>query len=281
MLIRYLTDDNRIRAAFSVRTGGVSAMPEKSLNLSFSRESSRENVLENYRICAEELGVPFGSLTKVNQVHGKGILKVTAEQRGFGVSKKYDETLTDEENGTLFRFDGMITNVPGITLCTTHADCAPVILWDPENNAAGAVHSGWKGTCLKISAEAVNAMAREYGSRPGKMRAVIGPAIDMDNFEVRRDVYDAFRDAFGEEMMRDGSLCSGPFGEADPKWHVNMPGFVLRTLEAAGIPGNNIFLDCTSTYAHPELFFSHRRDGGRTGAMSTFVVICGEGGDAV
>ena len=169
----------------------------------------------------------------------------------------------------------MITDVPGITLSTTHADCTPVMLFDPVNRAVAAVHSGWKGTVLKIAGKAVSCMAREYGTDPKDVKAIIGPAISFDRFEVREDVANEFYKAFGEEIDRGGiALVRGPAkGETDPKWHVNMRAFVKIALTEAGVRDCNITDDESCTFTQESRFFSHRRDRGNTGAMAAFVSI--------
>ena len=259
-----------ITAAFSERGGGVAPMPGHSLNLSFSREPGgvRENVTENYRIAASALGTDVGAVTRMPQVHGSSVLRVTAGLRGAGVTEEIPRELL--EHG----FDALITDVPGIMLSTTHADCTPVLLSDPGRPAVGAVHSGWKGTCLKISSAAVKRMTAEFGSEPRTMRAVIGPAISMKHFEVRRDVMERFCDAFGEKELRSAGLLSGPSGDpSDPRWHVDMPGCVKLTLLEAGLSGDNIFASEACTYSDAERFFSHRRDGAGSGAMAAFIGI--------
>ena len=278
MIIYDFFRDDTIIAGFSERSGGVSPIPDKSLNLSFSREpyGNRENVLENYRIAAGQLGVDPESITRMSQVHGRDILRVEAEHRGMGVMREIAPELA--RHG----FDGMITNGPGITLSTTHADCTPVLLYDPDNRAIGAVHSGWKGTCLKIADEAVKRMTAEFGTRPEDLKAIIGPAISMAHFEVRRDVYDQFTEAFSgidertlNELIRKDAPVAGSVSGADndQKWHINMRGFVKLTLLGARLRPDNILDDDSCTFAQSSRFFSHRRDGGKAGAMAAFIFI--------
>ena len=249
-------------------------MPDNSLNLSFSREpfGNRENVLENYRIACSQLGICTDSVTRMSQVHGPDILTVRKEHMGMGVTRDIDAALAAHG------YDGMITNVPGITLSTTHADCTPVLLFDPVKRAAGAVHSGWKGTCLKISANAVKRMTEEFGSDLGDIKVIIGPSICRKHFEVRSDVYGQFREAFKEvDGDKLNSLICGPdAGEMsgnDPKWHVDMRGFVKLTLMMSGVKADNIFNDSACTFCLEDRFFSHRRDGKASGAMAAFICL--------
>ncbi|MBO4326313.1 MAG: peptidoglycan editing factor PgeF [Clostridia bacterium] len=270
MILYDFFKDDTVIAGFSERSGGVSPLPENSLNLSFSREpgGNRENVLENYRIAARSLGVRTESITRMPQVHGADILCVKELHRGMGVTRPIAPELAAHG------FDGMVTDVPGITLMTTHADCTPVLMFDPEKRAVAAVHSGWKGTCLKIASEAVKKLQTEYGSRPENIKAVIGPSICRDHFEVRRDVYEKFTASFAEygeipEGMIRKVVPEGP--DNDPKWLVDMRGFVKLTLLRSGLAADNICDADICTFGRPDLFFSHRRDGAGSGAMAAFI----------
>lgn len=90
----------------------------------------------------------------------------------------------------------MITNVPGLTLATFYADCVPLYFVDPVKRAIGLSHSGWRGTVGKIGKKTVERMEETYGSNPADIRAVIGPSICQDCYEVSVDVIDEFRQAF-------------------------------------------------------------------------------------
>lgn len=250
-MIRYDFGDDRIRCGFTTKEGGVSPFPKDAMNMSFSREPNPENVLENYRRAALELGVDFGGMTGVKQVHGSDVLLVTEENIGLN------------KNGN---YDAMITQTRGITLCTVHADCTPVFLYDPVNCAVGAIHSGWRSTVLKISKVAVAAMTAQFGTQPEDIQAIIGPAISLDAFEVDEDVYTAFRDAF-PALMADPTLCR----RESVKWHLSVPGFVYETLLESGV--HQIYWDTRCTFQEEPFFFSHRRDRGNTGAMSGMIGI--------
>lgn len=246
---------------FTTRLGGVSEGGQTSLNLSFSREPSRKNVLENYRRVSEALGVAFERMTHVPQRHGDHVLVVTEKEAGSGITKPYPD------GAEAYGYDAMITDVPGTVLCTLHADCVPVLLYDTQNNAVGAVHSGWRGTVLKIAAKTVRKMECVYGTLPSKLRAVIGPSIGMDCFETDDDVYEALRESFG--LYPEGDL----FYRKGKKYHISVSGFVYRTLLEAGLLAQNIFYDTRCTFADEKLFFSHRRDRGDTGAMAAVISV--------
>ena len=258
-----------VKHCFTTRTGGVSVGGQKSLNLSFSREKSQENVRENYRRVAEKLGVDYHNMTRVPQKHTNHVLKVTKDLVGIGVSKQLTDNIKE------FGYDAMITDVPGAVLCTSHADCVPVLLYDSKNNAVAAIHSGWRGTVQKICKETVDSMATEYSTSPQLLKAVIGPSIGIDNFETDRDVFDALKNAFADKFDECASkyICEKYNNEGKFKYYISVSGFVYETLIEAGLMPENIFKDNRCTFENSDLFFSHRRDNGDTGVMAAMISV--------
>lgn len=256
-----------VKHCFTTRTGGVSEGACASLNMSFSREASAENVRENYRRVADALNVDFGKMTRVPQLHTDHVLNITDDLVGIGITKPFPEGMDE------YGYDAMITNVPGAVLCTVHADCVPVFLYydgtrdeNAGGRAIGVVHSGWRGTALKISANTVRMMKEELGADPSKIKAVIGPSISADRFETDSDVYEAMKAAFGD-LTEDRRLVY----KCGAKYKISVSGFVYHTLIEAGLRDENIYHDNSCTYVSSDIFFSHRRDKGRTGAMSAVI----------
>ena len=85
-------------------------------------------------------------------------------------------------------FDAFVTELPGVAIGVRTADCVPVLLYDPVNRVVAAVHSGWKGTVKHISQKAIDVMVRKFRSKPEDLRAVIGPGIGPDSFQVGEEV---------------------------------------------------------------------------------------------
>ena len=250
-----------VRHCFTTRHGGVSNGPCDSLNFSKTRDCDDRNVYENARRLAECLNVDYNKLTVVPQVHGCDVKVITEENCGAGFSKPCFET----------GCDAMITDVPGIPLMTLHGDCVPVFLYDPVAKAIGMVHSGWKGTAKRISACAVRAMSENYGCRPENITAVVGPAIDIDCFEIDMPVYRELAESFPEaETDEELAVC----GKAEGKLHVSLPKLVRLTILESGIPPENITMSgiCTCCEENAADYFSHRRTKGQTGIMAG--VIC-------
>ena len=116
-------------------------------------------------------------VVQAHQVHGDRVAVVTSA-----------DTTREELEG----YDALVTDVPGVAIGARTADCIPVLMYDPVHRAVAAVHSGWKGTVLKIAAKALSVMASKYGTRAADILAVIGPGIGPDSFQVGPEVTEAF-----------------------------------------------------------------------------------------
>ncbi len=157
-------------------------------------------------------------------------------------------------------YDAFVTNLPGVALGARTADCVPVLLYDPLHRAVAAVHAGWKGTVMHISQLAIEVMVRQYGCDPSVMKAVIGPAIGPDSFQVGEEVVAKFREAefpieeiWSFQGRGDGSPMSGGH-------HIDLFKANRWLLEEAGVPHGNIQVHCIDTYTDTS-FFSARREG--------------------
>lgn len=162
--------------------------------------------------------------------------------------------------------DAMVTNVRGVALGVRSADCIPVLLYDPVNHAIGAAHSGWRGTVNKIANWTIREMALRYGSKPKDMKAVIGPGIGADAFQVGEDVAQLFKQS-GFPVDRIWSF-RGPRTEGSMAGghHIDLPEVVRITLHESGIPDENIYMCGICTYQDTD-FFSARREGSTCGRI--------------
>lgn len=158
--------------------------------------------------------------------------------------------------------DGVITKKNDKILSTSFSDCVPVILYDPINHAQATLHSGWKGTLLKISAEGVKMMTRLYNSRPETLLSVIGPCIGFDDFEVKDDVKDLFTYKFTDypEIIKSGKNF----------FNIDLVSAVRFTLVESGLKKENITAFNLSTISNPDLLHSYRRDKQDFGMMRVF-----------
>jgi polyphenol oxidase len=227
------------RVAFSTRLGGVSEGDFKSLNLGIYTEDDPDRVVENRRRLYAAVEADPETATMPWQVHGARVAR--ADGRGIVAP------------GTVFeRCDGLWTDEPGRALGVLTADCFPVALARTNGQPGLAVlHVGWRGLLGRI----VEAGAAALGSRGAA--AAIGPGIGVCCYEVGEEVASPYRERFGDDVLENGGLDLGRAIE--------------RALREAGVERVDRLGGCTA--CSPELFFSHRRDRGRTGRQGVVAYI--------
>ena len=192
-----------------------------------------------------------------DQTHTVHIRQVTEADKGKGVLQKKDYT----------DIDGLITNVPGITLTTFYADCVPLFFLDPVNKAAGLAHSGWRGTVGRMGEKMVRAMKDTFGSEPENLYAGIGPSICQDCYEVSADVADRFREEF-QGYEEDAGLL---YKTKPRKYQLNLWKANEIVLTEAGILREHISFPGICTCCNPEFLFSHRASQGKRGNLCAFL----------
>ena len=251
-----LEDTGLVSHAFSTRLGGVSKGDFATMNFSFTRGDDRDDVLENYRRMAAALGVDRERMVLTWQTHTTNVRRVTEEDEGKGIVR--DRDYRD--------VDGLITDIPGITLVTFFADCVPLYFLDPVHKAIGLSHSGWRGTVKRMGQVTVDAMKEAFGTRPEDIIACIGPSICGDCYEVGEEVADEFADAF-HEKYHDVILLKKQNG----KYQLDLWKANEIVLKEAGIKGDNLTVTNICTYCNPQLLFSHRRTAERRGNLCAFI----------
>jgi YfiH family protein len=228
-----------VRAAFSLRTGGVSVSPFDSLNLGSQVGDEPAAVLENHRRLAGALDLP-SEPAWLEQVHG--IEVVSLERRAIGGSPKADASFT---------------RVPGQVCVVRVADCMPVLLSSADGRAVGAAHAGWRG----LAGGVIEATVKAMGAEPAQLLAWMGPCIGPENFEVGEEVRAAFVD---HEAANARAFTQNARG----RWQCDLYALARSRLQAIGV--RSICGGGWCTHADAERFFSFRRDG-RTGRMAALI----------
>ena len=223
--------------SFTTRQGGVSEGPYESLNLGILTADDPANVKENRRRAAEQARVDSDRVAMGWQVHGTD-LRVWTEPPA-------DRAYAEPGGKDLERVDGHLTRETGLGLLVLVADCFPVALSDGEQ--AAMLHCGWRPLAGGIVEKA---LAR-FSSPPV---AAVGPGIGGCCYEVGDEVLDAFS---GIERAASGRM-------------LDLRVVIAAKLEAAGVTDVQHVDRCTS--CEPELYFSHRRDGGVTGRQAGIIV---------
>lgn len=250
--LRYYTfsklDEHNITHGVFTRMGGVSPEPWKSLNTGGNLGDEPFNVHENHRRILNAMGVSGQNLYDVWQVHSDRIVTANAP-RGMNPHQKAD---------------GILCNVPGISLLMRFADCVPILLYDPQKRVVGAVHAGWKGTALRIAGKAVVEMQLQYSCDPGDLIACIGPSIGVCHYEVGQDVVEAFSSFPGSQ--KDSIFTSEGGTMHLDLWKANelaLKDAGVKLVETAGI--------CTA--CNTGEWYSHRAEHGSTGRFAAAIVL--------
>ena len=249
-----------LQHGFSTRKGGVSKEHLASLNLSFSVEDAKENVLENFRRIGERFGKTPEDFVLSKQSHETKVLKVGIKDRGKGITKERDYE----------GIDALITDEEGIILSCFSADCVPILFYDPIHKAVGACHSGWRGTKGKILQNVVEEMRKHFSSNPAEILIAIGPSICKEQYVVSEDLALSFLEDYpglGEDTASPIQRISKDKFQLD-LWDLNR-----RIALDSGIREEHISISGYCTMENPELFFSHRYSQGKRGLQGAFICL--------
>ncbi|NIQ40118.1 MAG: peptidoglycan editing factor PgeF, partial [Proteobacteria bacterium] len=247
----HLDASGRVIHAFTTRQGGVSPPPFHSLNLSTSAGDQETYVKSNREILMRTFGLDPSVLLTVNQVHEADILIL--------------ESSTPAEVSRVSR-DAIITKRRGIAIGVLTADCVPILVFDPVHRAVAAIHAGWKGIAGDLVGKTIRTMIDRFETRPEKLRAAVGPSIGPCCYEVDDPVRSAL------SHYPDG-WSKWAKAVSPRSWMLNLSQASVDLLLGSGVrPDNLVFFDICS-HCHPDLFYSHRRDNGRTGRQISFVML--------
>ena len=266
---------------FSTRRGGVStAYTGKSdsgeLNLGFTADDTRENVLCNRELLAEAItGSSSTPIVTLRQIHSSVV--TVADGAGAGQACKGD---------------GLMTDRPDLLIGVQTADCIPVLVADRRKKAVAAFHAGWRGTVKRIVENGIGRMRLEFGSKPEDLVAAIGPGIGPCCYAVGEEVLSEFTSqfAYASELFHEvydsdpvkqkypmlfltqRAPGHSPIG---PSLHLDVAEANRRQLLDAGLKPSKISMVGGCTNCQPELFFSHRGSQGRAGRMLSVIGIRG------
>jgi YfiH family protein len=223
-----------IRHGFFAREGGISEGIYASLNCGLGSNDEAQRVIENRRRVARHLEGRGDGVVTLYQEHGTTAREVTAFP---------DRT-------ALPHADAVVSATPGLVIGVLTADCAPVLLADPEARVVAAAHAGWRGALEGIIESAIAEMER-LGARRDRISAAVGPCISQKAYEVGPEFEAQFlsRDPLWQRFFV-------RFGD-NSRPHFDLAGFALQRLSAAGL--KNVTGLATCTYKTESLFFSYRR----------------------
>lgn len=240
------------------------------------------------------IGMEAFALADLKQTHSAQIFHVI---RGDGGEPRFipaGGNVPLGQSGKPPSGDAMVTNLPGILLSIRTADCHPVLLADSQRRAVAAVHAGWRGTLARIAGNAVGVMRAAFGSNPGNITAAIGPGIQACCYAVGEEVVQAFHGRFvnADRYFRpvpvdqeSAALAAkypniflppfppGHAPAAQAAAHLDIAAALREQLLEAGLAPAKIHAAELCTACRTDLFFSHRKEGVRTGRMMAVIGI--------
>nr|WP_242941383.1 peptidoglycan editing factor PgeF [Lacrimispora sphenoides] len=247
-----------VKQGFSTKLGGVSQGKYATMNFTFTRGDNRYHVMENYRRMGNALGVDMERMVLSFQTHTTNVRLVTEKDAGKGIVKERDYE----------DVDGLITNIPGITLVTFYADCVPLYFLDPIHQAIGLSHSGWRGTVKRMGEVTVKKMEEAFGTKAEDVIACIGPSICKECYEVGGEVAQEFMKGFDKKYW--GDILSE---KKDGKYMLDLWRANEIVLLESGIKQENIQVTDICTHCNSDFLFSHRTTGNERGNLAAFLGI--------
>ena len=239
----------RVRSAFTLRGGGVSAAPYDSLNLGVHVGDLPAAVTENRRRVRERLRLPAEPVW-LTQVHGTRVVEVDASGAGVALGG------VPAGDTSLLEADAAVTRTEGRVCVIQVADCMPVLFAARDGSVVGAAHAGWRGLAGGVLEQTI----AKLGAPPAQLLAWLGPTISQRNFEVGDEVRAAF--------MKDDAGAAVAFeANSQGRWQCDLYALARRRLAALGV--GDVSGGGWCTYADTSRFFSYRRDGqcGRMAAL--------------
>lgn len=257
-LLKYNTGDNI--AAFSTMRGEGSGN-YGGFNITHYCGDSEEHVAHCRAALCAFLGIDDKSLILPRQTHGNKVLCIDSN---------FTALPHVEQQGKLYGVDAVITSLPRTCIGVSTADCIPLLLRDTRLGVIAAIHAGWRGTVARIAANCIGTMSREYGCLPEDIKALIGPGISLDAFEIGDEVYSAFEEA-GFSMQQIAKRY--PTADGGTKWHIDLWEANRMQLVECGVKEENIEVAGICTYGRHEEFFSARRLGINSGRIFNGIII--------
>ena len=243
--LTYYDFGERVVAFSTTRHGGCSTGNYAAFNINAYCGDEAAHIAENRCSLATLLGIDDSHIVMPHQVHETVVRRIDGPQQEV-----------------IEGVDAVMTDVPRLCIGVSTADCIPILLYDETHHAVCAVHAGWRGTVKRIVHAAIQSMHDTYGSEPSQLKAVIGPGISLESFEVGDEVFRQFAEA-GFDM----TVISRKYS----KWHIDLPMCNRLQLEEVGV--RDIWLSGICTFQQHQDYFSARRLGINSGRIFTGIML--------
>ena len=223
----------KVKHCFFSRKNGFSSGNYKSLNCGIGSNDKKENVLKNLDFVSKKISCKKEFLVTLNQIHSNKII--------------YFENKNSVKNK--LTGDAIVTQVDRVAIGILTADCAPILLYDPQKKIIGCIHSGWKGALNGVIKNTIKKF-NELNSDTNKLVAAVGPCIRKENYEVKIDFYKKFI----EKSQENKNFFEK---KKNDKYYFDLRGYINKELSHLNVKNiENIDMD---TFSEEETFFSYRR----------------------
>ncbi|HJV44807.1 MAG TPA: peptidoglycan editing factor PgeF [Bacillota bacterium] len=244
-------------AGFTTRMGGQSQHPFGTFNCALHVGDDYEHVIANRQLLCDQVAFEFDKWTSAEQVHGNRVAIITGKETGKG-RENQDDTVPD--------VDGLLTNQKGVLLTSFYADCVPIWFIAPSQQVIGIAHAGWRGTASNISQEMLDALINKFQVKLDQIQVAIGPSIGGCCYEVSQPVVDAIKNSLIEKQ-EDAFIQS----VQNEKYLIDLKEANRLLLLQAGLREDQIYCSKWCTSCRTDLFYSYRKDGGKTGRMTAYI----------
>ena len=247
LLARY---SDLLEHAFTTRLGGQSQEPMSNFNLGrhIDDEQVRQDAMKNRQALCLALNADSERLVVPGQVHSATVVACAEPP----------------ENGALKNVDAVATNTLNLPVLLHFADCVPVILFDPVEKAIAVIHAGWRGTAAQIAKNGVCELVDKFGVKPANIKAAIGPAISSC-------CYPTSVEAAGQLSQTVSDASSLILAQPGDQPRPDLKAINAMQLLESGVGEVDVTDLCTACL--PELFYSHRQSGGKTGRQGAIAML--------
>jgi polyphenol oxidase len=249
---KWMDIDSDLKVGFTSRNGGTSRGYFSTNNFGLHVSDNYDNVIGNRNKLAKTLNISLNQWVSGEQVHHNSIHIVELTDVGRG-ARSIESSLKG--------IDGLITRENTILCTAFFADCVPLFFFDPVTKYIGIAHAGWKGTVGRIAEEMTNKFL-ELGCNKKDVLVTIGPCISSEYYEVDEYVKNHIPQELAEIVLSPNS---------NGHYLLDLKQLNVEILVQSGIFRSNIDITNYCTFRDENLFFSHRRDNGKTGRMLGFI----------
>lgn len=200
---------------------------------------NEEEIKTNRAILADSIGIEPVRLIFNKQIHSD-IINIA------------DAKMKNREG------DAIVTNRQGVAIGVSIADCAGILLHDPVNNVVAAVHSGWRGTSLRILTKTLKVLKENYNSDMESVKAFISPCAGGASYEVGEEV----AELFPESCIK----------SSNGKYLFENKNELRNEMLDSGMNPKNLEISAIDTITDRN-YHSYRRDKKYSGRMGAFIMM--------